>query len=517
LYVGLAGHCRRRWGIGLRAGWILLFAFTAGNEVAEARRLLVRGRLGPVVAGTFSGFPFLGFARFVPQGGLRSGARPGIVGRRRGALPIAMVTGPVVPIGAAASSPLRFDDSGAFGPVIAGSGGAFDPRALASDASFRSPFPLAWPPSAAFQRRDVGNPPLASPVASGCGVVVDGRDGHGGGALCRDPRPGAATGARALAPQAAALGDDGRLKPTACRNLNAALCGGRNPVDEERRVFAEGRSIVNAVEGYLARDSRNRPLAVVFANVLRNPTQFFDQYAAYLGLVARQTGAFDAVAARTLDRVREGIDGTAFSQGTKDAMKSKLADVSLRLVPRADLESLRTFVAQCGADGMAPSAFTVPERKEIVVCPGMALRARALGGDLTSHLMHVIAHEAGHNCGADKFPSGEQSEFRGQFAAFGACLRRRHPSFDPNGMLGEAVADAIGFRAVAKEMASRDPADAFAFLRRTVSPLCGTQGDGVHPSGAFRINVLLGEDPAVLEALGCPVTGGGCPLEGGTP
>lgn len=512
----LVGHCRRRWGIGLRVGGILLFAFTAGSDVAEARRLLVRGRLGPIVAGTRSGSPFLGFARFVPQGALHSRSRQGLFVRRRGALPI--TRGPGGAIGAAARGFLPFRDLGAFGPRLAGFEEAFDPRALASDVSLPSPYPLAMPPIATFQRRDVGNAPLASPVVPGCGGPIDGRYGHGGGVLCRDGKPGATSGARAFAPQGAVLGGDGRLTPSACRNLNAALCGGRNPVDEERRVFAEGRSIVNAVEGVLlARDSQNRPLAVVFANVLRNPTQFFGQYAAYLELVARETGALDAVVARTLDRVREGIDGTAFSQSTKDAMKSKLADVSVRMVPRADLESLRTFVAQCGADGMAPAAFTVPERKEIIVCPGMALRARALGGDLTSHLMHVIAHEAGHNCGADTFPSGEQSEFRTQFAAFGACLQRRYPSFDRNGMLGEAVADAIGFRAVAKELASRDPADAFAFLRRTVAPLCGTQGDGVHPPGAFRINVLLREDPAVLEALGCPVTDDRCPLEGGTP
>lgn len=262
--------------------------------------------------------------------------------------------------------------------------------------------------------------------------------------------------------------------------------------------------------------AQHRSLGTVLANVVRNPARFFGQYAEYLDFVSKESGTFDAVATRTLDRVREAIDGTAFPAAAKEAMKDKLKDVTMTMTPSADLTSLRTFVAQCGADGMTANAYAVPEKKEIVVCPGMALRAKALGRDLLPSLMDVLAHECGHHCGAERFPNGGQSQFREQYLPYGACLAHRHPEFNAVSMLGESVADAIGFSAVAKELAGKSPGDAFAFLQATASPLCGTQSDGEHPSGAFRINVLLGENPEILQALQCSVPKGLCKLEGGT-
>lgn len=507
----LAGPIGGRPGVLSGAGPIFLLLFAVVSTDADARRLFVQGLMGPIVSRNVAGNPFLGIRPNFTRRGFANGRRTSGVGQNFGGL------GARVGNGAAFSADARALGIGArlsalgignFGGIGAGidffeGGPPVGAARVPGGAAALSPNPLG------ASNRSVGGP-LG---AGGCGVVVNGTDGHGGAPLCRDPRAGVnATGggARPEAPIAQLFGPDGRMRKESCGNLAKTICGGQSAAEKERLVFAEGRKIVNA---YAPR--KNEPaLATVFANVLRNPGRFFGQYADYLRFVQKEAGAFDQVATKTLSRVRDSIDALPFPPGTKDAMKAKFDGMTLSLVPSANLTSLRSFVSNCGADGMTPSAYAVPERKEIVVCPGMALRAKALGGSLLSNLLHVLAHECGHHCGADKFDGGGQSEFRKNFLSFGACLKTRDPSFDPNGMLGEAVADAIGYGAVAKEVAGMSHEAAFAFVKQSSSALCGTQSDGHHPAGEFRLNVLLGENPEILEAIGCDVPRGACAMDG---
>ena len=58
------------------------------------------------------------------------------------------------------------------------------------------------------------------------------------------------------------------------------------------------------------------------------------------------------------------------------------------------------------------------------------------------------------------------------------------------------------------------------FLRDSWSMLCGSEEDGIHPSGQYRINTILGKDPDIRKIMGCgPIPARespGCTLSGAT-
>lgn len=426
---------------------IFFFVCALASSPCEARLIVLLGPLGPIlpVRAGFSMIRNLGVGRTTPPsagGPVRSSLSEGLT---RLAMPATSM----------------FPDSRGTLPRAEG---------------------VAPAPSAVIGRTPTGN----------CLSTLSGKHGNG------DCDSGPVVSRRAVA---SFVGPDGRLTVGACRDFYSAVCGSTNRSDEEKRVEEMYR---DAIKTYLAQSGLSfSKFSLVVSNFTRNPQRLgttFDDYLAFLG---NRAPGFDSAVRETMTNLQTAVESAPFAPERKDVMRSALARVTVRSYPPAgDENARRIFAVQCGPLGLSQGAYSVPQTGEVVICPGMVLRAVATGGDLSTQLAGVIGHELTHQFGADIDPrSGTVSPFRPEFERLGRCLANRRPrEFDARGMLGEAVADIMALQAMAPRLKEVGPAAAFSLVRSTISPLCGTQADGVHPSGRFRIEVLLGD---MKELLGC--------------
>jgi len=200
------------------------------------------------------------------------------------------------------------------------------------------------------------------------------------------------------------------------------------------------------------------------------------------------------------DDLLKAIDKMDFPDSAKKKLRDKAMATRLRMVPRlSSLESIKEFVEGCGPDGMAPSAFALPNTNEMIVCPGLLITGAANSDTLLDTLIHVAPHEWGHDL---HIPN------RSLFAKMEKCFADTFKGFLPK-QAEESVADTIGAAALAERVKGKSAAETLRILRASTNILCFTSGNepdgqpGEHPSGAFRINNLIGRNPDIMEALGC--------------
>jgi len=306
---------------------------------------------------------------------------------------------------------------------------------------------------------------------------------------------------------------DGRLDAGVCRDLASAVCGGRGGA--ESRIERSRRAIVR---GFLAvtrtsAESFSRAMGDVFGAGAPLVSKLSDFLQGRLGPAATQAGE------RARARLLQAVQDQAIPAEVKTAMIERVRNVRIRFFPDpSDPDSVRRFIANCGADQMAARAFAVPGENTVEICPGMVAGGADENGSVipeavAASLMHVLAHECGHCIGADA-AEGFTSEFRPRFSGFRGCLQSRFRDSQSDGRLGEMVADFWGAQALAREVAGKRPMEALEYLRRAVGPLCATTADAEHPSGRFRINVLLAETPGIARSLGCRVEPEACAIDG---
>lgn len=141
----------------------------------------------------------------------------------------------------------------------------------------------------------------------------------------------------------------------------------------------------------------------------------------------------------------------------------------------------------------------------VVVFPGMLL-AEARGGP---HLDFILAHETAHSIDSGKFPE--------MYAPLSACMRDNFGvSFRD---WSEPAADYWADDVIASRAAGAGGLD---YLRKSYEVICGTSGEAGsvlehvtqmdHPSGAYRIENILGRNPLLRGALGLPPENSACRL-----
>lgn len=355
-------------------------------------------------------------------------------------------------------------------------------------------------------------------------------NGIGGGPLAQNPQgPGAepreehgqggesstAPGRRPALDTSRLVDTAGRATPEVCRDLHAAVCGDSNreadrKADDSRvrdvlRSFRSTAGIgfdafVGAMQGILdAQPSKS----VVAPN--QQSFDIFSKLTSFLTTGQAGVPSMDKIKS-AMGEVKKNllaaIDKMEFpNPGDKKAMQDKVNATKLRMTPNlTSFSSIKEFVEGCGPDGMTVSAFALPGTNEMVVCPGLLLSS-ASQGELVDSLIHVAAHEWGHDLHIPK---------RARFARMEQCLMTE---FKKKGLqpkqVEESVADTIGAEAVAERVKGKSAAETLKILRQSTNILCFTSGkdrDGgadEHPPGAFRINFLIGRNPGIREALGC--------------
>ncbi len=299
--------------------------------------------------------------------------------------------------------------------------------------------------------------------------------------------------------------------PGACRDLSAVVCDGLNQAQEEKKAEEAARDLARR---YL-KHSRTKfsKFTRMLANVSRLPHLFAKNYQDYLGFIESEIGDVSGAVESTRAKLLASVEEMPLPPAVKEQMRGVVSRIQVEVFPNPrDHESIRAFVERCGSAGLTPGGFAVPREEKIFVCPGSIVRAKALGPDALSYqLLHMIAHEMGHCIGCDRMASGSETRFGAQFAGFGQCLNSRFSGVTRQ--LHEISADSWGNTVLGREVRGKSPAEALRIVKAAVAPLCFAPADDHHPSGKFRISVLLAETEEVSLALGCAPQPNACEVK----
>lgn len=477
---------------------VLCLALLGLVESSEAETLFIRGRRGPIVANdsnrllkarTFKSAPNLVFF----NGGIFERDRLG----KFHSLKIDMRSGRLLGAREAATAPQ-------LATMLAKNIGKFSGRALQAISKFvRANFSPAATGTARAPQRSA-SPSAAAQLPPGSGrqddsVTLDQKDGKHGQGTAVNTSPRGGTSARR------ASADEG-VEDTSgvCTNLHAALCSGPTKQNAERVAADKKRSTVLS----FLREARldGGTFASIMSGILDDPNRFGKAYSAFTGFLSGKIGSDVKEALSTArSSLLAAVDTQRLSAANKNAVRDRLSSVKFRFAPNfKSFKSLEAFVSNCGPDGMGDGAFASPSEGEVVICPGIIFGAAGKGGDLVTHLTHVIAHEMGHHCGADKVPGSATGfgAFKPLYGNMERCYSGSYPALDKS-KYGEVAADTWGVEAVAVQLRGKSPSEALAFLKNAMSPLCSTAGSEEHPPGSFRLNITLGRNPRIREALAC--------------
>ncbi len=349
---------------------------------------------------------------------------------------------------------------------------------------------LAKKPSSSTPKPQTADTRLPAADSSRRGVDKDGGE-HGQGSRV-DTTP------RASGRAAGSQGDG-----NTCSDLSSSICNSADAQNSERLADNKKRDTVLEFMRQSRLDSNS--FGNLLQGVLTDPAKFAGAYSAFTKFISGKLGneARSALGeARTA--LLTAVESQAISPEAKIAVREKLSKVKFRFTPNfGSFESIRAFVENCGPEGMADGAFAIPSIGEVVVCPGILFGAAGKGGSLTNHLIHVVAHEMGHHCGADHVPGSPTGfgAFKPIYRAMEQCYRDNFTVSEEK--FGEIAADTWGVEAVAAQLRGKSKTEAIQLLADAFAPLCNTQGSPEHPSGNFRINATLGRNPRIREAIGC--------------
>ena len=247
--------------------------------------------------------------------------------------------------------------------------------------------------------------------------------------------------------------------------------------------------------------------------------------------------------------MNQAIDeSTAFDAGTKFTMKSTINSIVVGnfgdFIERANLDDSilsQLMMNACGSDGLVSNAFatTLGNDKYVLICPGflIGLSQTADMNERFNSILQAISHEMGHHI--DNGKMGNEI-----YKPFLSCISNNYADTfnktaddqkfckknekDPQACRdkvtvshgGELVADAWGIKVLNIHARTQNYsfADTDRMLVSTWLNLCETGDEGIHPSGDFRMQTILGKDPGLNMYMACSNAGmqtkPACTLEG---
>ena len=192
----------------------------------------------------------------------------------------------------------------------------------------------------------------------------------------------------------------------------------------------------------------------------------------------------------------------------------------------------------CGLDGMTVNAFStkIDNQRYVLVCPGFQITMHQTPNmqDRINNILYVLSHEIAHHFDSGKVEITPYAPFIGciydNYAPY-LNKSKKMEIFCSNNSLescniqnvlahsGELIADlwahkvlAIYARAMNLSIFQTDN-----LLKTGVNLICGSGDEGIHPSGDFRIGVMLRLSPEISNYLACDNYGievPACTLEG---
>lgn len=230
--------------------------------------------------------------------------------------------------------------------------------------------------------------------------------------------------------------------------------------------------------------------------------------------------------------MRKAIDESNFDRATRVSFKKIIDSVQIGnfsdFLERGGVEDslLSQMFNPCGSDGMNANAFatTLGDERYVLICPGylITLSQTASKEERLNSILQAISHEMGHHIDT----SPDQKKI---YKPFLSCISRNYSSQLASSKedqkicikkaknksecrmkvtmshAKELVADQWGIKVLAiharEEGYSINQAD--KLLVNSWSNLCGSEDEGTHPSGDFRIGTLLRLNPEISDFLSC--------------
>jgi hypothetical protein len=229
--------------------------------------------------------------------------------------------------------------------------------------------------------------------------------------------------------------------------------------------------------------------------------------------------------------MNEAIDQSAFDQTTRANFKSTIDSIVIGnfadFIEKSNLED--NFLAQmlsnaCGSDGLVSNAFatTLNGERYVLICPGFLITLTQTPDlrERFNSILHAISHEMGHHIDNSQVKAGTYNAFLGCIADNYAsgfektskdakfCKKNDEAACNTqvtNSHGGELVADAWGIKVLELHAKKQNytALETEQLLTNSWSNLCGSQDEGIHPSGNFRMGTLLRKAPGISELLSC--------------
>ena len=240
------------------------------------------------------------------------------------------------------------------------------------------------------------------------------------------------------------------------------------------------------------------------------------------------------------------IDESSLNEANKHNFKRIIDSIIIGnfsdFIKRADIgeNQISRLGASCGLNGLVVNAFAtiMNNQRYIMICPGMQITMHEIPNmqERINNILFVLIHEMGHHIDNSVTGIGEKP-----YVPFLDCIYYNYTSSLVKtypiaeycktaskelckaevtlSHSGELIADlwankvlAVYARAQQFSIAQTDK-----YLMSTYGHICGTKDEGIHPSGKFRIGIMLRLTPEISDYLSCDnsaVKKPACTLEG---
>jgi len=237
-----------------------------------------------------------------------------------------------------------------------------------------------------------------------------------------------------------------------------------------------------------------------------------------LAMIAKNT---DLTSQQRAD-MRAKIESVQFMSGS-DYVRNRESNLNPNeSAGQARLKGLRNYSENCG-NGTLVSAYN--QLDKVVLCPGLIQSLMDFGPrskrEMLNSLAFTLGHELAHSIDAtpERFPA--------PYEKMKSCYNQLQGSsgqFETRGP--EITADFWGSQILSERLRADDitGSEAIRALALATDEFCSFNEDQVYPSGLARLDLTIGRDPQVRQALGCGAPTNEAPvctlagtIPGGTP
>lgn len=199
--------------------------------------------------------------------------------------------------------------------------------------------------------------------------------------------------------------------------------------------------------------------------------------------------------------MRVKIEGVQFMSGSEYVRHREANLNPNETAEQARVKGLRNYSENCG-NGTQVSAYN--QLDKVVLCPGLIQSLMDFGPrskrEMLNSLAFTLGHELAHSIDAtpDRFPE--------PYERMKSCynhLRGGSGQFETRGP--EISADFWGAQIFSERLRADNitGSEAIRALALATDEFCSFNEDEVYPSGSARLDLTIGRDPHVRQALGC--------------